>query len=111
MFSFQKKKANVNAKMVELNEIDPINNEDDFDFDFETVQARSKGFKRAKLTHAEVNDSLNPSGDSVAVLKDDLTVFGEFIVSEMRKMKSETRRRELKRLVMNYLFDVAEEDE
>lgn len=60
----------------------------------------------------------NPTISSTAVtsritgvLKDDLTVFGEFIASEMRQIESGTRRQELKRTLTKFVFDVADEVE
>lgn len=101
--------------------------------DFDSVH--SVGGKRAKFTHLSIYDSTDYMNDSSQALsdsneidaphasgtmqidekdgvaKDELTIFGEFIVSELRNLKTEQFRRKFKIIVQKSLVDVMEEEE
>lgn len=70
---------------------------------FGKAHARPNGIKRAKITHTiDDNSMVQASGE---VMKDDHSVFGEFVASELRDMKSDECRREVKRAIQQCLLD------
>lgn len=99
------------------------------------VDFDSVGGKRAKYTHPIVYDSTDHMNDSSQTLsnsndidvlhasggmrmdnkdevaKDEVTIFGEFIVSELRNLKTEQFRRKFKLMVQKSLVEVMEEEE
>lgn len=69
-----------------------------------------KGVKRAKFATDSVDDPTARASNSDAVTKDEHSVFGDFIATELRNMKNDDCRRKLKRLLAKSVFDATEED-
>lgn len=72
---------------------------------------RPAGIKRVKLNHPILDNSMEQAACYGALAKDEHAVFADFIANEMRNMKNDTIRREVKRNLTKCLMEATEKDE